>query len=109
MLTSFNRNENPCFYNPTLQICLKLIYNVDYITENHLGTFLFQEFPNRQHCSDCYSNQLFSGGKKQSEFNLDKVIQFLTELYSEENLSMRGLRISSDKHHAAAHSQHEVA
>ena len=44
-----------------------------------------------------------------TEFNLDKVIQFLTELYSEENLSMRGLRISSDKHHAAAHSQHEVA
>jgi len=68
-----------------------------------------EEFPNRQHCSDCYSNQLFSGGKKQSEFNLDKVLQFLTELYSEENLSMRGLRISSEKHHAAAHSQHEVA
>jgi len=68
-----------------------------------------EEFPNRQHCSDCYSNQKAFGRQKQPEFNLDKVIQFLTELYSEENLSMRGLRISSDKHHAAAHSQHEVA
>ena len=69
--------------------------------------FIFQAFPNRQHCTDCYNNRL--GSDLWSEFNHDKVIQFLTDLYSEDNLSMRGLRISSDKSHAGAHSQHEVA
>ena len=37
------------------------------------------------------------------------MIQFLTDIYSEDNLSMRGLRISSDPHHANVHNQHEVA
>ena len=37
------------------------------------------------------------------------MIQFLTDIYSEDNSSMRGLRISSDPHQANVHNQHEVA
>ena len=69
--------------------------------------FTFQAFPNRQHCSDCYNDLL--GSDLWNEFNHDKVIQFLTDIYSEDNLSMRGLRISSDPHQANVHNQHEVA
>ena len=61
-------------------------------------------FPNRQHCSDCYTNKL--GSDLWSEFNRDKVVAFLTDLYDEDNLSHRGLRISGGQPH---HNQHEVA
>lgn len=40
-------------------------------------------FPNREHCSDCYNNRL--GTDLWSEFNHDKVLNFLYELYSDFN------------------------
>lgn len=50
-------------------------------------------FPNRQHCSDCYNSRL--GGNLWAEFDLEKVVAFLTELYREENLNYLGLRFKS--------------
>lgn len=62
-------------------------------------------FPNREHCSDCYTNRL--GSDLWSEFDRDKVVEFLSYLYGEENLSGRGLRVNIRGN--GGHSQHEIA
>ena len=46
-------------------------------------------FPNRQHCSDCYNDRL--GQNLWSEFNLEKVIHFLDEIYGANQLDFHGL------------------
>ncbi len=63
-------------------------------------------FPNRQHCSDCYTNRL--GSDLWSEFNRGKILEFLQYLYGVDNLSGRGLR-GVHRHAPAVHNQHEVA
>ena len=55
-------------------------------------------FPDKEHCTDCYNNRL--GTDLWSEFNHDKVLNFLHELYSEFNYQgLRHMRKQQQQHH----------